>query len=66
VERRASASTQKQALNALVFLMEEGLRRDLGEMEFQRARARRRVPTVLTMGECQRLFGGLVSPLDHA
>ena len=41
------------------FLMEEGLRRDLGEMEFQRARARRRVPTVLTMGECQRLFGGL-------
>ncbi len=59
VEQRASASTQKQALNALVFLMEEGLRRDLGEMEFQRARARRRVPTVLTVEECRRLFAHL-------
>jgi integron integrase len=56
VEQRASASTQKQALNALVFFMQEGLRRSLGEMEFRRAPSRRRVPTVLSRAECQRLF----------
>jgi hypothetical protein len=56
VRQRASPSTQKQALNALVFLMQEALRRSLGELEFQRARPQRRVPTVLTPGECRRLF----------
>jgi integron integrase len=59
VEGRASASTQKQALNAIVFLMHEALRRSVGEIEFARAWARRRVPTVLTRGECDRLFGEL-------
>ena len=56
VELRASPSTQKQALNALVFLMEEALRRSVGEMDFQRARSQRRVPVVLTTGECRLLF----------
>lgn len=56
VEWRASASTQKQALNALVFLLQEGLRRSVGEIEFKRAWARRRMPVVLTRGECERLF----------
>jgi integron integrase len=56
IEQRASASTQKQALNALVFFLQEGLRRDLGQFDFHRAWARRRVPTVLTPAECQRLF----------
>jgi integron integrase len=59
VEWRAGASTQKQALNALVFLMEEALRRSVGEIEFKRAWARRRIPVVLTRGECDRLFGEL-------
>ncbi len=59
VEGRASAATQKQALNALVFFMEEGLRRSVGEIEFTRAWARRRMPTVLTVGECSRLFSEL-------
>jgi hypothetical protein len=35
VQGRASPSTQKQALNALVFLMQEALHRDLGQMEFR-------------------------------
>lgn len=56
VRQRASPATQKQALNALVFLMQEALRRSIGELEFKRARAQRRVPTVLTPGECRRLF----------
>ncbi len=57
--RRASSSTQKQALNALVFLMHEALSRNLGEMSFTRAAPRRRVPTVLTRDECQRLFSAM-------
>ena len=39
VEQRASQSTQKQALNALVFLFQEAFGRHLHEIPFQRARA---------------------------
>jgi integron integrase len=56
VEQRASPSTQKQALNALVFLMHEALKRDLGQFDFRRARSREKVPTVLSKAECLRLF----------
>ena len=59
VQGRASASAQKQALNAIVFLMQEALRRQLGEMKFQHAAPRRRVPTVLSQGECRALFAQL-------
>jgi integron integrase len=56
VNGRASPSAQKQALNALVFLMEHALSRELGEMKFTRAYPKRRLPTVLTTGECISLF----------
>jgi integron integrase len=59
VRLRASPSTQKQALNALVFLMQEALHRQLGEIDFRRARPRERVPTVLSTEECHRLFAEL-------
>lgn len=59
VEQRAAPSTQKQALNALVFLLQEALHRELGEMDFRRATPRKRVPTVLTRGECAALFAQL-------
>ena len=59
VEQRASASSQKQALNALVFFMQEGLKRNLGEMSFRRAAAKQRVPVVLSRDECRRLFDQL-------
>ncbi len=59
LEQRASLATQKQALNALVFFMQEGLKRELGEMRFVRARKPVRVPTVLSRSECQRLFAKL-------
>jgi len=59
VEFRASASTQKQALNALVFFLQEGLKRTVGKISFRRAEAKRRVPTVLSREECGRLFGRL-------
>ena len=57
VKGRVSKSTQKQALNALVFLFREGLGRDAGDLSgFQVSRRERRMPTVLTRRECQRLF----------
>jgi integron integrase len=56
VNGRASPSAQKQALNALVFLMQEALHRDLGKMEFKRASAKQRVPTVLSVAEARALF----------
>lgn len=59
VSERASQSTQKQALNALVFFMQEGLHRDLGEFDFQRAKRGQKVPTVLSQEECVQLFAGL-------
>lgn len=59
VEFRASPATQKQALNALVFFMQEALHRDLGKINFRRASPQRRVPTVLSRDECRRLFGEL-------
>lgn len=62
VEQRASAATQKQALNALVFFLQEALRRNVGEIEFRRARRGRRVPTVLTRSECGRLFAAMADP----
>ena len=59
VGQRASPSSQRQALNALVFLMEEALGRALGEMDFKRATPKKRVPVILTREECQRIFNQL-------
>jgi len=56
VRTRASPSGQRQALNALVFLMQEALSRDLGKLDFKRATPRVRVPIVLARDECQRIF----------
>jgi integron integrase len=55
-----TASTQNQALNALVFLYREVLGRELtGLSEAVRARASRRLPAVLTRGEVRALLGEL-------
>ncbi len=56
VRGRASPSTQKQALNALVFLIQEALSRKLGELPFKRAYPKERTPTVLSPQEARRLF----------
>jgi site-specific recombinase XerD len=57
---RISASTQKQALNALVFLLREGLEREPGEFgDFVRAEQTRRMPVVLSRDECRQLFAAL-------
>jgi Phage integrase, N-terminal SAM-like domain len=57
---KVSASTQNQALNALVFFFREGLNQDLGELgEFARAKRSQRIPVVLTRSEVERLFAQL-------
>ncbi|MCX7887856.1 MAG: integron integrase [Verrucomicrobiae bacterium] len=59
-EYRLSASSQKQALNALVFLLREVLGKELGDFsDFIRARRRLNMPVVLTREECQRLFAAM-------
>ncbi len=60
VEARVSASTQNQALNAIVFLYVNILERDLGSFGvIERARRPERLPVVLSRGEVEALFGQL-------
>ena len=60
VARSVAASTQNVALNALVFLYREVLKReDLNFGEFARAKRPRRLPTVLTHGEVTALLAQL-------
>ena len=57
VKGNVAASTQNQALNALVFLYGQVLEQPLGDMgTFQRAKRPRRLPAVLTRGEVDRLL----------
>ena len=60
--QRAAVATQKQALNALVFLMREALGKSLEDFgDFTRARNVKRLPVVLSRGECQQLLGALAA-----
>jgi integron integrase len=59
VKQRVSASTQNQALNALVFLYKHVLNQELGIVDAVRARRSRYLPTVLTREETQRIFSQL-------
>lgn len=62
VERNVAASTQNQALNALVFLYEKVLERPLGDLgAFKRSRRPRRLPVVLSRDEVNRLLAELDS-----
>ena len=57
VKDRVSAATQRQALNAGVFLLREVYRRSPGDFgDFVRAPRHRNVPSVLSREECVRLF----------
>jgi integron integrase len=55
-----SAATQRQALNALVFLYEQVLCHPLGDIgEFERVKRPARLPEVLTIEETKRLLAAL-------
>ena len=60
VERNVAASTQNQALNALVFLYDKVLERPLGDIGgFARAKRSKRVPVVLSPSEVRRVLAEL-------
>ena len=60
VDERVAASTQNQALNALVFMYREVLNRDLEELaSFERARRPTRIPVVLGREEVRALLSRL-------
>jgi Phage integrase, N-terminal SAM-like domain len=60
VERKVSASTQHQALHALVFLDEQVIGEPLGTLgELTRAKRPKRLPGVLTRQEANRWLGAL-------
>lgn len=57
VVRKVAASTQTQALNALVFLYEAALTKPLGNMDgLNRVQKRYRVPVVLTPDEVKKVL----------
>jgi integron integrase len=57
VERQVAASTQNQALNALVFFYQNILRQPLSDLdEFVRAKRPQRLPVVLTRSEVGKLL----------
>jgi integron integrase len=60
VEKKVAASTQNQALSALVFLYRQVLKQEFDWMEnLQRAKRPARVPVVLTANEVKRLLAHL-------
>lgn len=60
VVERVSASTQNQALNAVIFLYRKVIGKEIGEIDtFPRARVSRRLPVVCSRNEVQRLLGSI-------
>ena len=61
VDRHVSASTQNQALSAILFLYRDVLKIDLGNLDAVRACRPRRVPVVLSVAE----VGALLAAIDR-
>jgi len=59
VEGHVAASTQNQALAALLFLYQAVLKMDVGHLDAIRARRPKRVPCVLSRNEIAQLLSGL-------
>ena len=59
VEGNVAASTQNQALSALLFLYKEVLHQNLGPIDAMRAKKPKRLPSVLTKEEIHRVLGHL-------
>jgi integrase len=65
-DSHVSASTQNQALNALLFLYREILNKDIGYVSgVVRAKRPHRLPVVLTRQEVRSIVGCLYGELDH-
>ncbi|MCC5842352.1 MAG: integron integrase [Opitutales bacterium] len=60
MERAVASSTQKQALNALVFIAEQVFESQVGEIgEFVRAKNRKKIPVVMSKDETRAFFAEL-------
>jgi len=59
VEREVAASTQNQALNAIVFLYKEVLKIQLDDFSFKYSRIGKRVPVVLSRNEVKKVLSQL-------
>ncbi|TVP75938.1 MAG: integron integrase [Puniceicoccaceae bacterium] len=60
MERQLAAATQKQALNALVFVAQQVFQMNLGEIgDFVRAKNRKKIPVVMSQAETRRFLGCL-------
>jgi len=60
VERHVAASTQNQALSALLFLSKAVLHQEVESVDAVRARKPKRLPTVLTKPEALRVLNAMV------
>ena len=66
VQRGVAASTQNQALNALVFFYSHALERPLDDLgEIVRSKKPRRLPVVLSREEIHRLLREIDIPMQH-
>lgn len=59
VDGHVAASTQNQALNALVFFYRDVLRQEIGSFDAVRAKRPKRVPMVLSAAEVQELLAAI-------
>ena len=65
VKEHVSASTQTQALSAILFMYRQLFKRELGVLDgLVRARKSKHLPTVLTKGEVRSLLRGLTGDID--
>ncbi len=65
VNRRVAASTQNQALGAILFLYRHVLEKDLGSLDAVRASKPKRLPTVLSKEEVRRLIAAMPQKGAH-
>lgn len=64
VERKVSASTQAQALNALVYFYRNVLNKETGDqIQFVRAKRPKHLPVVLSKDEINTLFSAIGNPI---
>jgi site-specific recombinase XerD len=59
IDRKVAASTQNQALSALLFLYQHVLHQEIGSVDAVRARKPKRLPTVLTKAEALRVINAM-------
>jgi site-specific recombinase XerD len=59
IDRKVAASTQNQALSALLFLYQHVLHQEIGSVDAVRARKPKRLPSVLTKAEALRVINAM-------